>query len=221
LIELLVVLAVIAVFVGAFATALRPGSPTAAVEGAQAQVASLLTQARGVATTRGANTRLIVHADYEENPDRFLRFVGIVYWGDTDDNGEPDDWVAATDGITLSNGVYFVPPSGNPPGGISIEYLGDWTNPVNPVNSRFSAGSGLDDIQYISNEGADFYFLEFSSRGLVTTTGGSPVLSVSTAQLRPDLNSLQFDNKGSTRGAILRQYGSFVLLNEPAAYPTD
>ena len=63
LVELLVVLAVIAVFVGVFATALRPGNPSVAVQGAQSQLASLLTQARGVAVLKGARTRLIVNAD--------------------------------------------------------------------------------------------------------------------------------------------------------------
>ncbi len=211
LIELLVVLGVIAVFIGVFATALRPGNPTVAVEGAQAQVASLFTQARGVALKQGAETRLIIHAD-PSNPDRYLRFLGIVYGVDTDDDGEPDDWIAATDGVTLPGSVYVVPPDGvGTPDGMTWE---------SKLNSSFSDSSETDSLQYISNEPEDYYYITFTSRGLVPQDT-EIILSVSTAVSQPqgDVIDLAFDAPGATRGAILRQYGSFVLLNEPDAYP--
>ncbi len=211
LIELLVVLGVIAVFIGVFATALRPGNPTVAVEGAQAQVASLFTQARGVALKQGAETRLIVNAN-PSNPDRYLRFLGIVYGVDTDDDGEPDDWIAATDGVTLPGSVYVVPPDevGTPDGMT-------WDS---KLNSSFSDASETDPIQYISNQTEDYYYITFTSRGLVPQDTDDPpiILSVSTAVPQGDGTVLVFDAPGATRGAILRQYGSFVLLNEPDAY---
>lgn len=214
LIELLVVLGVIAVFIGVFATALRPGNPTVAVEGAQAQVASLFTQARGVALKQGAETRLIVNAN-PSNPDRYLRFLGIVYDGNTDgdnDGGTGNDWIAATDGVTLPGSVYVVPPDGvGTPDGMTWE---------SKLNSSFSDSSETDSLQYISNEPEDYYYITFTSRGLVPQDT-EIILSVSTAVSQPqgDGIDLAFDAPGATRGAILRQYGSFVLLNEPDAYP--
>ncbi|MFP4352737.1 MAG: Tfp pilus assembly protein FimT/FimU [Puniceicoccaceae bacterium] len=212
LIELLVVLAVIAVFVGAFATALGPGNPTVAVQGAQSQLASLLTQARGVAVLRGAETRLIVHAD-PDNPDRFLRFAGIVYDANEDPSGDPE-WEAATDGGSLPNGVYFVPPSGSLLSNVS--YDDDWDE---RVRSRFS-GADTDRLQYISNDPEDYFYLTFNERGLVEDAE-SPVLAVANARPEPDENwRLVFENSGAARGAIVRLYGSFVLLNESDAFPT-
>lgn len=205
LIELLVVLAVIAIFIGVFASALRPGSPTVAVEGAQAQLASLITQARGVATSRGAEARLVVNAD-PGNPDRYLRYAGIVY-------NDPDEgWVAATDGVSFPSGVFVVPPT-DP----SVVEGVNWDS---RLNSSFSDSSSAMSLQYISNEAEDYYYIEFTDRGLVPQTPGSPTLiSVSVAQPGADGSGLEFTTPGATRGAILRQYGSFVLLNEPNAYP--
>jgi len=197
LIELLVVLGVMAIFVGVFATALRPGSPTVAVEGAQSQLASLLTQARGVAVLKRADTRLIIHADIN-NPERYLRFAGIVYWGDTNDDGEPDDWVPATDGITLPQSVYA---------------YGD--NPA-VLESGFS-------LAYISNDIEEYVYVSFRSNGTVSTISGEPpIVAVSSGD--PDFNGGGqltgiTRNADNVRGAIIRQYGSFVLLNEPAAFP--
>lgn len=213
LVELLVVLAVIAIFVGVFATALRPGSPTVAVEGGQSQVASLLTQARGVAVLKGSPTRLIIHAD-PDNRDRFLRFAGIVYRDE--DTGE---WEPAMDGITLPNGVYFVPPA--VPGADGVGTTDDdWDS---RVVSRFSDTDTEMNEAYISNEGEDYYYVEFDERGLVPqdATSGSPIVSVATGQPGSDGAGVNFDNSAVARGAILRQYGSFVLLNSESAYPTS
>ncbi|MEM0965114.1 MAG: prepilin-type N-terminal cleavage/methylation domain-containing protein [Verrucomicrobiota bacterium] len=205
LIELLVVIAVISVFVGVFATALRPGSPTVAVEGAQSQIASLLTQARGVAILRNSNVRLIVHNDIS-NPDRYLRFFGIVYGPfeyDDNNDGTPDrtEWEPATDGITLPSSVYA--------------YIDD---PANMDTSPFS-------IPYISNENERYAFIQFNSNGTVRQVGNaSPILAVSYGE--PEVSSSGdltgvFRNDETRRGAIVRQYGSFVLLNEPAAFPNN
>ncbi len=209
LVELLVVLGVIAIFVGAFATALRPGNPSVAVQGAQANFAALLTQARGVAVLKGADTRLIVHAD-PDNPDRFLRFAGIVF----DANNDPDnpDWRAATDGISLPNGVFVVPPA---EASLSeVSYEDDWDD---RVRSRFS-GTSTELMEYISNDEEDYYYVTFNQRGLVEDAE-SPLLAVATAQPGPDGVGLNFDNSGAASGLIVRLYGSFVLLNEAAAFP--
>ena len=207
LVELLVVLAVIAIFVGAFATALRPGNPTVAVQGAQANFASLLTQARGVAVLKGADTRLIVNAN-PDNPDRFLRFAGIVF----DANNDPDnpDWRAATDGVSLPNGVFVIPPSAGD--GVTLD---DWDS---NVVSRFSSTS-TDSFEYISNASEPYYYVSFDRRGLVPQDAGPPILAVGTAQPSSDGTGLNFDNPNSARGLIVRLYGSFVLLNEAAAFP--
>ena len=202
LVELLVVLGIMALFVGVFSTALRPGSLTVAVEGAQAQMASLLTQARGVAALKNAPARLIIHND-NTNPDRYLRFAGIVYAEDENDNGtiENTEWLPATDGITLPKFTYA--------------YVDDF------ANMDLTGGS----IEYISNTSEDYAFIEFNPNGTVSkVNGASPRLAVSSGQPNQDGSITRGDEDGNVsnvRGAIVRIYGSFVLLNEPDAFPSE
>ncbi|MBC2604185.1 prepilin-type N-terminal cleavage/methylation domain-containing protein [Puniceicoccus vermicola] len=205
LVELLVVLGVMALFVGVFATALRPGSPTVAVEGAQSQLASLLTQARGVAVLKNASTRLIIHNDSAGDDDRYLRFAGIVYAVDTSvpADGKIDEWWPATDGITLPQGVYA--------------RIDDWGNMETGFN-----------LEYISDTTEEYAYIEFYTNGTVANVSGgpigSPILAVSTGEPNPNATG-GFDdptfNDDNVRGAIVRRYGSFVLLNEPNAFPTE
>ncbi len=223
LIELLVVMAVIAIFIGVFSGALRPGSPTVAVEGGQSTVAALLSQARGVAVLKDADTFLIIHAD-PDDPDRFLRFASIIYDANEDgDNDWTTDFVydSATDGVSLSNGVYFVPPDGSLSG--EVEFSDDPTPWDSAVNSSFSNGDAVLQVDFLSNEPEDYFFVHFNRRGLVPQTAtrvGSPIISVATAQPAGDGTGLRFDNAAVARGAIVRQYGSFVLLNDTDEFPT-
>ena len=203
--ELLVVLAVIAIFVGVFATAIRPGNPSVAVQGAQSQLAGLLTQTRGVAILRNAPARLIVNVDADDR-DRYLRFLGIVY----QDPDNPGNWLAATDGITLPGGAYVVTPSPNVAEDVS------WN--ANAV-SRFSTGSPFS-IPYLSTTAQSYEFIEYQPNGTISAAS-SPVLAVASAQVSSDGQELEFIEPGNVRGVIVRPYGSFVLLNEPAAFPSE
>lgn len=198
--ELLAVIAVIGIFVGIFATAFSGGNPTVAVQSSQSQLASLATQARGVAMGRGTTARIIVNMDAGE-PERYLRFIGIVY----DRNNDPNNraWVPATDGIFLPQGVMVVPPAGG----------NGW---IGGGASDFT-GTGFS-LQYISNNNQSFGYIEFNPRG--TVTGGSAILAVSQIQRDgPGALEFTFNNPDNVRGLILRRYGSFVLLNEKAAFP--
>lgn len=200
LIELLVVLGVMAIFIGVFATALRPGSPTVVVEGAQSQLASLLTQARGVAILKGAETRLIIHAD-PTNPERYLRFAGIVYWDDKNENGEMDDdeWVPAMDGITLPKSVYaYVHDDDDSPANLETGFV----------------------LEYISNNPEEYDYIRFYPNGTVPDiNSNSPILAISSGEGVPGEEPVR--NEKTNRGAIVRQYGSFVLLNEEEAFPSE
>jgi len=199
-------MAVIAIFVGVFATALRPGNPSVAVQGAQAQIAGLLTQTRGVAILRNRPARLIVNVDADDR-DRYLRFLGIVYSEDPDGGGP---WLAATDGITLPGGAYVVTPSPN----VADEVSWD-SNAV----SRFSDGSPFS-IAYLSSTAQPYEFIQYRPNGTIAAAN-SPILAVASAQTSSDGTQIEFIEPGNVRGAIVRPYGSFVLLNEPAAFPSD
>ena len=176
-----------------------------AVEGAQAQLASMLTQTRGVALTKRANARLIIHDDLNANPERYLRFAGIVYDANTDGDGNPvtnPNWLAATDGITLPSQAYA--------------FVDDFAN----MNTT---GFSLD---YLSNSAENYAYIEFTSNGTVALISGeSPRLAVSSGQ--PDINPTTGQlsgidrNENNVRGAIIRRYGAFVLLNENDAFPNN
>lgn len=100
LIEVLVVVALIAVLAGIFGIALRGGDATVGLASAERIVAGLARAARAQAVLQQAPARLIIYAD-ETHPEKGLRYVGIV----------------GVDMAAAASGPGSGPPGGGPPGG--------------------------------------------------------------------------------------------------------
>lgn len=205
LVELLVVIAVIGILIGTIGLALRPGSPAAALRGAQSQVQVLVSQARGKAQLEGRPTRLVICLDQEDS-DRYLKFMGIVY--------QPDDggpWLAATTGTTLQGRIYVVPQDG------AIETAAEVASWEDRLRSRFNEDSPMS-LQYESSETQQFAYIEFSSRGTVARGSGLRI-ALAEGQVGADGTGVEFVNPDNVMGVLIRPYGVPVLLNEPAAFP--
>ena len=197
LVEILVVLACVAVLLGTLVGALRPGSSAVPVRGAQAEVAALLVQARQTAQLEGREARLLLSADPADR-ERYLRFLGIVYDGTPAAAGR--EWRAATDGITLPRGVYAVPPG-------AVGLAG--------TDSRLRGPVAMD---YGDSESA-YWFLAFAPDGTVSTAGGSPRVAVGRGRPEPGGAGVVFGEPDRIRGVLVRRYGAVVLLDGPRAFP--
>ena len=106
LIELLVVISIILIassiiFMGG------SGGDGAKLSSSQRIVSGVAQGARGQAILKNAKTRLIIYTDDagNENDEKKLRFIGIVY--EALETPEPDDWIAATQGTYLPEGILF------------------------------------------------------------------------------------------------------------------
>ena len=104
LLELLTVIAIIGIFVGAIGWGFRGGGDSAGLNGSQATLASLVSLARGEAAVSGFNAGVVVCTD-SRNAERYLRYIVPVRW-----NGSI--WEAISDGIHLPAGCYVIPESG-------------------------------------------------------------------------------------------------------------
>lgn len=104
LLELLAVLAVMTILGGMGMAGLGMLSQPRALDSAQSQLHALLRVARSQAVLNGTDSRLIINLD-KDDPDRFLRFAGIV----TRHPSDPSKWKAVHPGTFLPQGVYVVP----------------------------------------------------------------------------------------------------------------
>lgn len=209
LVELLVVIAVIGILIGTIGLALRPGSPAVALRGAQGQVQALVSQTRGQAQLQGRPVRLVVCVD-RNDPDRYLKFMGIVYQPDPP-NGP---WLAATAGTTLQGRIYVVPET------VGSDQLGAEVGPW--PDNLVSSFSGTENLRYESPTEQEFAYIEFSTRGTVAR-GSNLRIALAEGQigaegLGPNFQ-IEFVNPDNVMGVLIRPYGVPVLLNEPAAFP--
>ena len=137
LVELLVVISIILI-ASSFIFIGGNGGDGAKLTSSQRIVAGIAQGARGQAILKNAKTRLIIYSENntsaEANIDKMLRFFGIVYWG-TDQDGK-EGWLAATQGTSLPEGIYFNP-DGSPSSGsnlwnkntMNLDFLGDFWLP--------------------------------------------------------------------------------------------
>lgn len=103
LFELLVVIAMIAVISAVSIVGFDRGKPKA-LASAQSQVHAMLRATRGHAALNGVDARLLINFDTTDE-ERFLRYFGIV----VRDKGDATKWIAVHRGMTLPEGIFFVP----------------------------------------------------------------------------------------------------------------
>lgn len=246
LVELLVVMAVMAIFIGVMGIALTRGDRSHAVESGQRTLSSLMTAARSQAILKQSKTRLIVHFDPPatvgdtEKRRAFLRFSGIlVKRGD-------DKWEALNDGSYLPRGVCFVPPWDYevPPGegaGPDTALLNEVIPMVDSDNywerrtrsvvdyeiMRYAYGHRYDLGPPDPNDEEYYFYIEFNSRGRIvggTTTelfGQQWERRLVIAPAQEDARLPRFEEKGHqvARGGMILQNGAFIPVNFTGSFP--
>ena len=203
LIELLVVISIILIassiiFIGG------GGGDGAKLSSSQRIISGIAQGARGQAILKNAITRLIIYSDLASNKDeeKKLRYFGIVY----EDNANPGEWFAATQGTYLPEGIYFnedlSKAKGFPSRTMKINY------------PRQSAQS--------SSSGEEYYYYEFNSNGTMATDYDNTWLAIQAGTLKPNSGGLlevdftEIENEGLKAALIFRRVGTTTLVSDPA-----
>ena len=202
LIELLVVISIILIassiiFIGG------GGGEGAKLSSSQRIISGIAPGARGQAILKNATTRLIIYSDLASNEDeeKKLRYFGIVY----EDNANPGQWFAATQGTYLPEGIYFNKD-------LSKEYPTSSTMKIN--YPRQSAQSG--------SSGEEYYYYEFNSNGTMATNYDNTWLAIQAGTLKPNSGGLlevdftEIENEGLKAALIFRRVGTTTLVSDPA-----
>ena len=198
LIELLVVISIIVIAASILFVAGRGGEGSAL--GASQRIISGIAQgARGQAILKNATSRLIIYSEAAANADaeKKLRFFGIVY----EDNDNPGQWIAATQGTYLPEGIYFDPAPSDAVGGFNLQY---------PRAVTTAVGGG-----------DQYYYYEFQPNGTVATAFANAALTFRAGTLRPnDGGTLEPDftdpeQEYTASGFLLRRVGTLTPINDP------
>ena len=202
LIELLVVISIILIassiiFIGG------GGGEGAKLSSSQRIISGIAQGARGQAILKNATTRLIIYSDLASNEDeeKKLRYFGIVY----EDNANPGQWFAATQGTYLPEGIYFNKD-------LSKEYPTSSTMKIN--YPRQSAQSG--------SSGEEYYYYEFNSNGTMATNYDNTWLAIQAGTLKPNSGGVlgvdftEIENEGLKAALIFRRVGTTTFVSDPA-----
>jgi prepilin-type N-terminal cleavage/methylation domain-containing protein len=201
LIELLVVISIILIassiiFIGG------GGGDGAKLSSSQRMISGIAQGARGQAILKNAKVRLIIYSDSTSNKDeeKKLRYFGIVY----EDNTNPGQWFAATQGTYLPEGIYFNED-------LSKEFPASSKMKINyPRQSAQSASSG-----------EEYYYYEFNSNGTMATDYDNTWLAIQAGTLKPNSGGLfevdftEIKNEGLKAALIFRRVGTTTLVSDP------
>ena len=200
LIELLVVISIILIassiiFIGG------SGGDGAKLSSSQRIISGIAQGARGQAILKNATTRLIIYSDsaFNKDEEKKLRYFGIVY----EDNANPEQWLAATQGTYLPEGIYFNEALSKdlPARNMKINY------------PRQSAQSG--------NSGEEYYYYEFNSNGTMATDYNNTWLAIQAGTLKPNSGGVlgvdftEIENEGLKAALIFRRVGTTTLVSDP------
>ena len=202
LIELLVVISIILIassiiFIGG------GGGDGAKLSSSQRIISGIAQGARGQAILKNAKVRLIIYSDLASNEDeeKKLRYFGIVY----EDNANPGQWFAATQGTYLPEGIYFNED-------LSKEFPASSKMKINyPRQSAQSASSG-----------EEYYYYEFNSNGTMATDYDNTWLAIQAGTLKPNSQGVlgvdftEIENEGLKAALIFRRVGTTTLVSDPA-----
>lgn len=156
--------------------------------------------------------RVLIHND-PSDPDRYLRFFGTVIGG-IDPNDNQLKWAAVTQGTTLPNGLYFVPPVG---GAVAEEA------DSMPARSESGLSSSSMLLEFprigLQTEGSGTTWLvyEFDSSGRAVSDGGLNRVVISTGFYRESGSSgtVYFTNQYAVTGFAILPSGTLALYQDP------
>ena len=232
LLELLVVIAVMALMMGLVGFSLLGGGGSS-LDAAQRELVSLVQQARQQATLSGQEIRLIVNDD-PADLEKFHRYIEMI---ERDANGT---WQVLGEGVFLADQVYFVPSmerfadsaetssdEGWPTEAFTV-WSGDSKKPFSLGEIELTELDDAENFAFREEDGenpVEYRYLAFDGEGRVTCASGtcapggtSPpptlVLAIGTPNPSGDSKAaIRFDNPNDLAGVLLRRYGGVATLS--------
>lgn len=216
LMELLVVLAVMGLMMGAIGFSLLGGGG-AELGASQRELVGLLQKARTLAAISGTSSRLIVHNDPNDE-EKFHRYLEVV----VKDANSSNQWNVDGEGEFLADGIYFVPEE------ISLSVQADdWRKDAfsrwsHNVSDPFELKDSFKGVRIEGEgDGTSFRYLEFDGSGnLVCPSENSssvpvpPLLVLANGSPYPQDESIaiSFKDPNSVAGVLMRRFGGFAIL---------
>jgi len=194
LIELLVVISIILIASSIIFIGGNSGAGSA-LSSSLRIVSGIAQGARGQAILKNAETRLIINND-PSDLEKYRRFFGIVY----EDNDNSGQWIAATQGTYLPDGIYFDPTL---------------------LSSASSSRMNLEypRINAVSESGSNYYYYTFNSNG--TSANANDWLPIRAGNLDATGALVPYDSAGETASLkaalIFRRAGTTTPVTDPDA----
>lgn len=194
LIELLVVISIILIASSIIFIGGNSGAGSA-LSSSLRIVSGIAQGARGQAILKNAETRLIIHND-PSDLEKYRRFFGIVY----EDNDNSGQWIAATQGTYLPDGIYFDPTL---------------------LSTASSSRMNLEypRINAVSESGSNYYYYTFNSNG--TSANANDWLPIRAGNLDATGALVPYDSAGETASLkaalIFRRAGTTTPVTDPDA----
>ena len=167
-------------------------------------VSGIAQGARGQAILKNAETRLIIHND-PTDLEKYRRYFGIVYWGE--DSAGNEGWLAATQGTSLPDGIYFDP-----------DLVGSATSDAIKLDyPRIKVGDNTD--QDAGGGTVDYLYYAFNSNG--TSANANDWLPIRAGYINAEGLLEPYDEDGENAflkaALIFRKVGTTTLVTDPEA----
>lgn len=213
LMETLVVVGIIALFVGIIGFGFLRGSANATVglQASQSILVGLLTQARSQAILTGQRAGLFIHFDLDagDHPERYLRFLVPAVR-----NASDTDWVALDAGVTLPEGCVVIPRETPAASWIGEGTSVDWSNVRSTALDTATATAAFE-----SNSNQRWLLVSFTPRGTVSAgSAGNIGVARSRIELPGAATPFKFVAPRNVRGVALSSFGQARVLNSAGEF---
>jgi prepilin-type N-terminal cleavage/methylation domain-containing protein len=213
LVELLIVIGLIALLLGAVGLSLSgPGVTTLAT--AQNTLAGLVATARAQAAVKQTEARILIYGTRPPSGDseKFLRYLRIVTADTPGATGAGARWTPVGSPVSLPSGICIVPTTTS--GLLATGVI--WPANPAPVSTFLAAAPARYTIagDPATSAADTYYALQFTPDGVVTPVAAK--LAVATTTVSNGLP--QFTNAGAVRGLAFRTSGAVTRVNEPGSF---
>lgn len=217
MIELLAVVGIISVMAVIIGVSLGGKNESLSVGNGQRIASSVFQSARSIAVLRQAHTRVIIYRDHANDPQKFLRYMGVVYLKDGVNllDATVDDWIPANQGTYLPEGVFYVPDDVVGLTGVNID-TSDYGNDLLVSDPNYSGTSTMSAKFPVvgSSSSEDYYFYQFDKNGMSDNPGGYFVINAADTGFDGTDETVDFKNPLTVSGFAIRRIGGVTLFSD-------
>ncbi len=203
LVELLAVMAVVAVLLSLASVGVSNMGKSQGVTSGLAVAEGVFSQARSLAISKGTFTRVVIHAHLEDNVENdrqaYRKMLQVMVREVEDDPSDPtaisEQWTVATQPIFLPDQVYYSPEFSQ----LDVQVGGDIEREFYTLEKR-------------STQTKECYYYEYNPQGVCTTPGASFVIE---AGIRPPGRDRPIRGNGkSLAGFVIWKNGNTSAIRD-------